>query len=208
MKKLYIAIVLMSLSLAAQAQFKMPKVPGVSTGGGGDLTGAQGQLADQYTAANKDVLDGDARIYDALGLKDQAAQARAERAALDSGATVGNLQDQDKYRRDNQPAVDAAFKNPPEMDDKAKASYKEGMIFLAKGLLKYAGMQSGVTSFGNSLHSASPDMAPKLRLGAYIVKEFPHNAKHLSQTLHDAVAYAKAHDIAVPPDATNALGSM
>ncbi|MCL2659565.1 MAG: hypothetical protein FWD64_03485 [Acidobacteriaceae bacterium] len=206
MKKLYIAIALVSLSLVAQAQFKVPKVPGIS--GGGDLTGAQSQLADQYTAANKDVLDGDARIYDALGLKDQAAQARAERAALDSGATVGNLQNQDKYRRENQPAVDAAFKNPPEMDEQAKASYKEGMIFLAKGLLKYAGMQSGVASFGNSLHSASPAMLPRLQLGAYIVKEFPHNARHLSQTLHDATAYAKAHDIAVPPDATNALGSM
>lgn len=207
MKRFYAAILFVSvtsLPFIAQAQFKVPSVPGM---GGNKLSGAQDQLVTQYVAADKDVLDANGKMDDALGLKDQAAQARAELAALNSGATLDNLKAADAAKSDNQAATDAAFKNPPEMDAKAKATFTDGLESLGKGLLKYVGMKSSVTSFGTSLTSVSPTMLPKLQSGAYIVKIFPPNTKDLFKSLNDAVVFAKAHDIAVPPDATQALGS-
>jgi hypothetical protein len=175
--------------------------------GGNKLSGSQDQLVAQYVAADKDVLDANGKMDDALGLKDQAAQARAELAALNSGATLDNLKAADAAKSDNQAATDAAFKNPPEMDAKAKATFTDGLESLGKGLLKYVGMKSSVSSFSTSLTSVSPAMLPKLQSGAYIVKIFPPNSKDLFKSLNDAVVFAKAHDIAVPPDATQALGS-
>ena len=88
--------------------------------GGNKLSGAQDQLVAQYVAADKDVLDANGKMDEALGLKDQAAQARAELAALNSGATLDNLKAADAAKSDNQAATDAAFKNPPEMDAKGQ----------------------------------------------------------------------------------------
>src|ERR1039458_6908266 len=155
MKQLHAAILFVSvaaLPFAAQAQFKVPSIPGM---GGKKLSGAQDQLVAQYVAADKDVLDANGKMDDALGLKDQAAQARAELAALNSGATLDNLKAADTAKSDNQAASDAAFKNPPEMDAKAKATFTEGLESLGKGLLKYVGMKSSVSSFGTSLTSVA-----------------------------------------------------
>jgi len=198
---LYLSLV--STSLVAQAQFKMPSLPG----GGNKLSGAQDQLVTQYVAADKDVLDANGKMDDALGLKDQAAQARAESAALSSGATLDNLKAADAGSSNNDTVIAAAYKNPPEMDAKAKATFTEGLEFLGKGLLKYVAMKSSVTSFGSSLTSVSPAALPKLQSGAYIVKVFPGNSKNLFTSLNNAVTFAKAHDITVPPDATQALTS-
>jgi hypothetical protein len=196
---LYLSLV--SIPLGAQAQFKMPSLPG----GGNKLSGAQDQLVSQYTAADKDVLDANGKMDDALGLKDQAAQARAEAAALSSGATLDNLKAADAGSSDNDAVIAAAYKNPPEMDAKAKATFTEGLESLGKGVIKYVAMKSSVTSFGSSLTSVSPTMLPKLQTGAYIVKVFPANSKNLFTSLNNAVTFAKAHDITVPPDATQAL---
>jgi hypothetical protein len=198
---LYLSLV--STSFVAQAQFKMPSLPG----GGNKLSGAQDQLVSQYAAAEKDVLDANGKMDDALGLKDQAAQARAESTALSSGATLNNLEAANAGSSDNDAVIAAAYKNPPEMDAKAKATFTEGLEFLGKGVMKYVAMRSSVTSFGSSLTSVSPTMLPKLQSGAYIVKVFPTNSKNLFTSLNNAVTFAKAHDITVPPDATQALTS-
>jgi hypothetical protein len=199
---LYLSLV--CIPFVAQAQFKMPSL----LGGGNKLSGAQDQLVAQYTAADKDVLDANGKMDDAIGLKDQAAQARAELAALNSGSTQGNLSDADKAISDNQAVTDEAFKNPPEMDAKAKATFTEGLESLGKGVIKYVAMRSSVTSFANSLTSVSPIMLPKLQTGSYIVKAFPPNSKNLFTSLNHAIVFAKAHDITIPSDATVALGSM
>src|ERR1700722_260289 len=102
---LYLSLV--SLPLVAQAQFKMPSLPG----GGNKLSGAQDQLVTQYAAANKDVLDANGKMDDALGLKDQAAQARAESAAFSSGATLNNLKAADAGNSDNDAVITAAYNN-------------------------------------------------------------------------------------------------
>ncbi|MCL2659566.1 MAG: hypothetical protein FWD64_03490 [Acidobacteriaceae bacterium] len=205
MKKLIIVAALVLLSAGAQTQSKWSKLAGL---GGGNLTSSQDQLAIKFAIANKHVLEANGNLYDALGLKDQAAQARTEHAALEAGATLDNLKAADKASKDNREAVSAAFKDPPEMDEQAKASFNQGLILLARALLDYIAMKNDVMAFGNSFNNASPAMIPRLATGAYIIVAFPRHIKHLVETLHDAVEFAKAHDIAVPPDATNALGAM
>ena len=199
-------LVLITSCYAVQAQFKLPSVPNIGSKFSAN-SGSQDQLVNQYNAANKDVLDANGKMADALGLKDQANQARAELTALNSGATQGNVSDADKAISDSLAALSDAYKNPPELDAEAKAKFTDGLQSLGKGVVKYVAMKNSVTSFGNSLTTVSPAMLPKLQAGAHIVKTFPPNGKNLIASLNQAVTFAKAHNITVPSDATQALTS-
>lgn len=203
-----------AISMAALAPFSvhafgLPSIPGLdsksSNTGSVDLTGAQDQLVKQYATAGKFVLQGNASMADALGLTSQASAARAAGDSLNDGATKGSLSDADKANSDTNTAITEKLKNPVELDAPAKAKFAAGIVQLAQGMVKYVGMKGSFQSFSSSLSSASPMMLPKLQSGAYIVSTLPSSIKNLSSALNSAVAYAKAHDIALPKEATDAL---
>lgn len=194
--------------LSAQA-FGLGNIPGMGAqsdnAGSADLSGAQDQLVKQYVSAAQSVLDGDTKMAEALGLTNNAASNRAASAALTDGATKGALSDADKASSDTSSAVADKLKNAGNLDAPAKAKFAAGISSLAQGLVKYVGMKGAFDSFASSLSSASPMMLPKLQSGAYIVSSLPSNLKTLTSSLKNAIAYAKAHDIAVSNDATAAL---
>lgn len=195
---------------SAFAQFAMPKL-GALTGDGagsaaGNEAGQQDALVRAYVAANKDVLIAQSRMAEAVGLKERAAQLKSTADALGDGATKGNLSDADKIQSDSSKEISARLNDGNlQMDEKSKKLYSAGMASLGTGVIKYVALRSPISNFANTL-KASPMLAvTKLNAGAYIVTNFPSNAKNVYDTLGYTTAYAKSHDIPVPSDATKAL---
>jgi hypothetical protein len=209
MKKfmVYTAIVLCAATpLVTRAQ--LPSVPGFGSksSGGPDLIASQTGLVTSYVGASKDVLGAQSKMLQALGLKDQAAKAQAEADSLSAGATTGNLKDEEAAQSDASKQLADALKAPaPALDAEAKTTYTQGLTLLAAGLIKYTGMRTDIDAFKNGLSGASMLQTPKLQSGAYIVKSFPGNLQNLTETMKNAVAFAKSHGIEVPPEATSVI---
>lgn len=202
-----------ALPLSASAQFSLPSVPGLNklTGGGasgGDLSGQQDALIRSFVAANKDVLTANARMADALGLKDEAAKAQATADSLTDGATKDNLSDANKAVSDTGGAVAQAMAQKPTLDAAAKAKFTSGLGSLVQGTMKYGTVGKNVKSMGSSLSSASPTMLPKLQSAVYVVGNFPTSATELSKALQNAVSFAQDSGIEVPANSGDALGAL
>ena len=184
---------------------QMPSIPsfGSKSNATPDLGTSQTGLVKSYVAANKDVLTAQSKMLQALGLKDKSAAAQATADSLGDGATKGNLQDADKVQSDDSKALSDALKAPAgNMDAQSKQIYTQGLISLASGIVKYTGMRKDIDAFKSGLSGASPLQTPKLQTGAYIVTSFPGNLQNLTETMKNAVAFAKSHGIDVPPEAT------
>ncbi|MBB4845654.1 hypothetical protein HNP55_004206 [Paucibacter oligotrophus] len=211
-KTLLAALTLAALSTPglSSAQFgSLPSLGGNKAAAGStNLVGSQEQLVRSYVAANKDVLNANAQMAEALGLKDAAATARATAGALTEGSTQGNLADADKVVSDSTNAVAAELAKSPKLDADAKKKFSNGLGELGKGLIKYVGMRNPVQNFSSSLSSASPMDLPKLQTGSYLVKNFPAGVKALSGALSSAVSFAKSNDIPVPADANSATAAL
>jgi hypothetical protein len=200
----YMAIVAAGvLPLFSHAQ--MPSLSGLGSksSGSSDIMGSQTLLVASYVAASKDVLTSQSKMLDALGLKEQGAKAQAESDALSSGATKDALEAAETAQSDaSKQLADKLAAPAPTLDADAKKTYSQGLVYLAAGLVKYSGMRSGIEGFKSGMSGASVLQAPKLASGAYVVKTFPGNLQNLTETMKNAVAFAKSHGIEVPPEAT------
>jgi hypothetical protein len=206
-----IALACVLAAPCAFAQFSMPSIGGITGGGssGGNESGQQDQLVRAYVSANKEVLVAQSKIAEAVGLKESAAQLKSTADALGDGATKGNLSDADKIQSDSSKEISARLQDSNlKMDAQSQAMYQSGMASLGLGVVKYIGLRPNVMAFSSTL-KASPMLAmTKLNAGAYVVTNFPGNAKNVYDTLSYSTAYAKSHDIPVPTDATKALGAF
>ncbi|MFT3955998.1 MAG: hypothetical protein QM722_16930 [Piscinibacter sp.] len=210
------AAVLISLPLAATAQLpslkNLPGLPGLPLGGNsadaGAIAGQNDSLVRGYVGANKDVLLANALMAEALGLKDQAATARATADALTEGATKGNLEDSNKAVSASTAAVAEAMAKHPQLDAQSKATYQSGLAKLAQGVIRYVKLRKPAQDFSAGLKGAAPTALPKLQSGIYIVSQLPGGISNLATSLQNATAFAKSNDIPVPPDATQALASL
>lgn len=215
MKKLLVSAIL-TLTIAAPivslAQFSMPSIPGMggkpAGGGGADLGSQQDSLTRNFAGANKEVLNANAKMADALGLKDQAASALAAANALGDGATKDNLSDSNKVVSDSGGAIAAAMAKKPALDAAAKATFAAGMAHLVSGVTKYVSVGSEVKNMSMGLKSASPMMLPKLGSAVYVVSNFPGSASQLNKSLQNAMAFAKESGIEVPANSNDALGAL
>ena len=190
---------------------QMPSLGGLGSkltgSSNGDLVGQQGNLVKSYVAGGKDVLSSQAKLLDALGLKDQAATAQATAASLGEGATKDNLAAADEAQSANSAAISAALKTQSgTLDAQSKQTYTQGLVLLASGLVKYTGMKQDVAGFSKGLAGpAALQAGSKLQSGAYIVKTLPDSTSTTFSTLNSAVSFARSHGIEVPADATAAL---
>ncbi len=207
---------LLALPLAASAQLpslkNLPGLPGLPTGGNtadaGAIAGQNDSLVRGYVGANKDVLLANALMAEALGLKDQAATARATADALTEGATKGNLEDSNKAVSASTAAVADAIAKSPKLDAQSKATYQQGLAKLAQGVIRYVKLRKPAQDFSASLKGAPPTALPKLQSGIYIVSQLPGGISNLGTSLKNATAFAKSNDIPVPADATEALSAL
>lgn len=211
MKKTITSLLFVGAFLAAGgavAQFSMPSIPGMgksSGGGSADLGGQQDSLVKGYVSANKDVLNANAIMAEALGLKDQAVASRATADALKEGATKDNLDAANKAVATSTDAVAAEIAKGPKLDAAAKATFGVGLASLSSGVIKYVALGKDVKDMGSNLKSASPAALPKLQSAVFVVSKFPDSLSSVSKGLKNAIDFAKANDIPIPKDATSAL---
>lgn len=212
MKKLSLAFAaaLLCLPLASMAQFGGLKIPGLGgdKGASGDPVAQNDALVKTYVLANKEVLTANARMEEALGLKDAAAASAATASALTEGATIGNLKDADKAVSESTDAVTSELAKGPKLDAQSKKLYSSGLAALGRGLVQYIGMRQPAQAFADGLKTASPLVLPKLQTGALVVKDLPGGVSRVGTSLKNAVAFAKSNDIPVPDDATKALSAL
>jgi hypothetical protein len=169
---------------------------------GPSMTDQQDLLVRNYVGAGKDVLNADGQLSTALGLKAAAINA----STTSDTASAKDIGDQDKAISAQASALSEALKSGATLkDDHAKAEYAKGLVMLASGVKKYAGMSKDAKQFSSGLSGASVLQLPKLQAGAYIVKNLPTSVSNLSSVLKNAVDFAKGNGVAVPADATSAL---
>jgi len=216
MKKIFASSVL------TMAAFAMPGVAfaqfgGLSVLGGSktsapaaDLGGQQTSLVKNFIGANVDVLKANAKMSEALGLKDKAADADAVAQQLASGATV----DKDSATKaatavgDSSGAIAAKIAEKPVLDAAAKATFAAGLANLASGVVKYTGLGKDVSAMGDSMKSASPMQLTSLGAAVYVVKNFPTSVTEVTKALKNAVDFAKTNNIEVPADANKVLAVL
>ena len=183
--------------------------PGGAAAASGNEGAQQDSLVRAYVAANKEVLLAQSKMAEAVGLKESAAKLRSTASALGDGATRGNLADADKIQSDTSKEISTRLNDRNlKMDAKSQALYSSGMGSLGLGIVRYVALRPQISNFGNALKAQPLLAATKLNAGAYVVTNFPGNAKNVYDTLAFSTAYAKSHDIPVPADATKALSNF
>jgi len=210
-----VALAIAALFLApALSVAQLPKVPslggGSSSSGGGDAAAQQDQLVRAYVSADKEVLNAQAKMADAVGLKDRASQLQATSDALGAGATKENLEQSETMQSDASKEIQEKLKEGNvKLDAAGKKKFTDGLGTLGRGIAKYASLKGPIASFQSAISgggaAAALGAASKLNAGRYIVTSTPGHMKNLSNTLNTAVSYAKSNDIPVPSDATAAL---
>lgn len=199
---------------SAQAQFSFPAIPGIAklTGGGGggasaDLGGQQDTLIRGFVAANKDVLTANARLSDALGMKQQAAKLQETANSLTEGSTRDSLEAANLEVAVSTDAVAAEMAKKPVLDANSKAIFATGLTSLAAGAGKYLVVGRNVKDMGAGLSGASPLQLPKLQPAIFVVQNFPASMGRVSDALQNVVAFARSAGVPVADDATAFLAS-
>lgn len=215
-KKSLVAAITAAFVLAPSvgvAQFKLPSIgggSGSSSSGGGDAVAQQDQLVKAYVAADKEVLVAQAKMADAVGLKERAAKLNAASEALGAGATKDSLEASETMQSEASQEIQAKLKDSNlQMDAAGKKKFADALGSLGRGIVKYSNLKGPIASFQSALTGGGAaglmTAATKLAAGKYIVTSTPGHVKNLSDTLSTAVTFAKSNDIPVPADATAAL---
>jgi hypothetical protein len=213
-KKSLVVALTAALALApgvGSAQFKVPSLGGGnSSSGGGDATAQQDQLVKAYVSADKEVLVAQAKMADAVGLKERAAKLNATSEALGAGATKDNLEASETMQSEASQEIQAKLQDKNlKLDAEGKKKFADALGSLGRGIVKYSNLKGPIANFQNAVSGSGAagmvNAAAKLGAGKYIVTSTPGHVKNLSNTLNSAVAFAKSNDIPVPADATAAL---
>lgn len=172
---------------------------GGKSGGGG--ISAEG-LVKTYVSGTKNVLNADSKFLDALGLKDQSANAALQAKNLTEGATSSNLEDAAKVQTENSKILASQLDGKKvELDAAGKKKFTSGLVDLASGIKDYANVSSSASGFKPSLTSIGGSAGAAL----FIVKSLPDTTINLMSTLKRAVGFAQENNIEVPKEATSLL---
>jgi hypothetical protein len=216
-KKTFIAAVMAVALLPNLSVAQFPKLPSLGGGssssgdsGGGDAVAQQDQLVKAYVEADKDVLKAQAKMADAVGLKERAAKLNAAGDALGAGATKDSLQASETEQSEASKEIQAKLKDGNlQMDEAGKKKFADALGNLGRGVSKYAKLKSNIAAFQSAITGGGAAgalaAATKLGVGKFIVTSAPSNLRNVSSTLSTAVSFAKSHDIPVPADATAAI---
>ena len=204
LKKLLVLGFTASFALVSNAQFG--GLGGMLGGGGGGSGPSPEKLLTEYFVGAAGVLNAQAKILNAVGLKDQADLASSNAANMKEGATKDSIAEAQKVQTENSQKIQAALSDTNlKLDANAKKQIGEGYASLAVGTLAYVvfikdakDFKPGPTSLG----------AAVVALVA-IVPRIPEDAKNLFNTFKAVSAYAKDNQIEAPKDdPTKYLGSL
>ena len=220
------AVVLMTLSVQAQAQFgALKQTADTYTKAATDVVApadvSQEAIVQSYVQSNIAVLNAQAKFADAFNDKKGAATARATADSLQSGSTEmdkkalkSNFEVTDTLVAASQAWLDSGA----ELSAEGRESYVEGLALAVVSVLSTKAMAADATEFAtsaqNDIKSGSmmqrAKLVKKFAAGMFVANELPGFTTRLTQNLTSLMAYAKSADIPTPDDdgATEALAAL
>lgn len=73
------------------------------------------------------------------------------------------------------------------------------------GVKKYMDMSKDAQGFASGVSSVSPLQMGKFQSGIYIAKNLPSNVTNLTETLKQAIDFARTNGVEVPAEATSVI---
>ena len=159
-------------------------------------------------SANRDVLGANEKMLDAVGLKTEAAKAKATAEALTDSPTKGNLSDADKAVDEGTKALTTAIGAKPRAFGRIQGSVRRGSGLARVWCGQVRWDEVVVQTFSTGLKDASVLEAGKLQAGAYVAQTFPGNMTNLGKTMKSAVDFAKSSDIPVPAGTDDVMAAL
>jgi hypothetical protein len=173
---------------------------------GGSSSGASSeQIVSKYVAGSRNVMQADAKMLEAVGLKDEAAKAALQAKNLTEGATKDSLEEANKVQTENSKALEEKLTGQKvAMDANSKKLFAAGVQDLASGVILYVGMSKDAAGFKPSVTS----LGASTLTAVYAVKTLPGSIKNLASTLKMVMKFSKANDIPVPREANDATAML
>lgn len=174
--------------------------------GGGNSGGASAEsIVKKYAEGSQSVMYADSHMLEALGHKEQAEKLAVQAKNLTEGSTKDAFSDAAKLQTESSQMLEQDMASRKgKMDAESKKKFAQGLGELGKGVILYVGMTNDVKSFKPSATSIGGAGAAAV----YVVKSLPDNIKSLASTLKSAMAFAKANDITVPKEASDATSML
>jgi len=218
-KSITMTVTMLTLAFAVQGHAGFGDLKKMVPGGDADASGvSQEAIVQQYGAASALVLGGQAELAEAFGLKEKAAEIRAQAESITGGATLS----QDDLKKTRAVTGEAMALNQAKMEEGAELSeegrehYIAGLLLSAQGVSATKDMADDASAFGVSakdqISSASmmqkAKVTSKLAAGMYVVQELPGFTSALMSNFALLATYAKNADIPVPDEATDLLAAL
>ncbi|WOJ93695.1 hypothetical protein R0135_00665 [Congregibacter variabilis] len=183
-----------------------------------DALSMQDALVVNYLSAAALINQSQILLADAFGLKDEAAELRAQSEVLSGGTVLDKdaLETASEVSERANEAIAKKLAEGEDLTDDAKQIYASAFGPYLKGLALTAGLSDDFGSFGNAAKNrlVSAPMMQKLSVkkelaaGTYILTSVPGFTKDLYDTSKSLLSFASAQSIPVPDDATDALESL
>lgn len=207
MNKIRMSVLLGALMMAvsgiASAQFG-----GLTNalGGGKSSGGASAeQIVKRYVSGTQSVMNADANMLAALGLKDESEKAALHAKNLTEGATKDALEGAAKVQTDSSKVLEERMKGQKVvMDEESKKRFSNGLADLARGVIQYVGVSKDVSGFKPSVSS----LGSAATSAAYIVQSLPTSLKSVGSTLKTAIEFSKSNNIPLPKEANDATALL
>ena len=161
-----------------------------------------------YVAANKDILYANAYFAESMGLKEQAAIAKATADALTEGSTKDVLEESNKVITSSSAALDEAIQKTPRLNQRSQTLYGQGLARFGLGMIKYASLKGQTVSMASGGVSSILSNLAGAQTTMYIVSSLPQSTINLATTFKNMTTFARDNNIKVPDDATKALAAL
>jgi len=219
------SLALFAVAGAAQAQFRLPSIPGLGGKSGNSTTPQAGtdasvssdSLVQSFVGSNKEILTAQSLLELAYGDKAKAAVLQSESDALKSDG-VGEEQIKKVVDLSNTTSKDLAEKQTKQAKFSAeeKQYYAQSLPHFTRGVIGTKKLVEAAAAFaesskgsmtGGGLMSLGAGIA-KMKIGMYVAKATPGYSKNVFDTFRKTVSIGKSSNVKMPADATSALSSL
>ena len=179
----------------------------------------QESLVKTYQASAINILTAQAYLLEAYGLKQKAAELRAEAKAIENGTT--NTEQIDTVKKlsiDANNLINSYIKNETALTNEARKTYQQALLPYATGVAEMVKLEP---DFKNFLQSAKDQVSSaslmekmsvkeKLDVGMYLAMEAPGYIVNVASTTKNIVTYAKKQGVStkVAEKALKSLGAL
>ncbi|UMR31555.1 hypothetical protein MJ904_04860 [Massilia sp. MB5] len=207
MNKIRMSVLLGALMMAASG-IASAQFGGLANALGGGKSGGSvsaEQIVKRYVNGTQSVMNADANMLAALGLKDESEKAALHAKNLTEGATKDALEGASKVQTDSSKALEEHMAGKKVvMDEESKKRFANGLADLARGVIQYVGVSKDMSGFKPSVTS----LGAAANSAVYIVQSLPGSLKSVGSTLKTAIDFAKSNNIPLPKEANDATALL